>query len=298
MNTLAVKDETGFLKVVSGIDAAIQRANSIHELKDLESRIRGVEAFVRAEKMHLEQINRIGELRLRCRRRIGGMLPDDGPGRPPAGKSNNVVELHPQECVRLREESRVSEDDFRGYVQTCNDEGMEVTAAGLRSVAKRGLEVHFSSASSEWNTPKHIVNAVVEVLGEIDLDPCCNSGKANVPAKVCWREKDDGLSSPWRGRVYMNPPYGTVIADWCSMLVDAVQEGDVPEAVALLPSRTDTEWFQELEAASYCFIRGRLKFNDGDVPAPFPSVAVYWGKRTAQFAAVFSGLGQIMEVSQ
>ena len=44
----------------------------------------------------------------------------------------------------------------------------------------------------------------------------------------------------------------------------------------LIPARTDTRWFHDYiyHKAEIRFIRGRLKFNDGKSPAPFPSMVV------------------------
>ena len=46
----------------------------------------------------------------------------------------------------------------------------------------------------------------------------------------------------------------------------------------LLPARTDTKWFHEfvLNKAEIRFIKGRLKFGDGNNSAPFPSMVVIY----------------------
>ena len=51
--------------------------------------------------------------------------------------------------------------------------------------------------------------------------------------------------------------------------------------VCLVPSRTDTKWFHRYALrGTVTFIEGRLKFNDGSDPAPFPSaVVVFTPKR-------------------
>ena len=91
------------------------------------------------------------------------------------------------------------------------------------------------------------IEAVVACLGTIDLDPCSNAeGKPNVPARKHYTAADDGLSKQWRGRVYMNPPYGDEIDAWVAKLCEEHQAGRVPEAIALVPARTDTEWFARL----------------------------------------------------
>lgn len=161
-----------------------------------------------------------------------------------------------------------------------------------------GESVHFSSKSPEWYTPPHIIESVVEVLGEIDLDPCADDLRG-IPAARHFTKEDDGLSAgnPWRGRVYMNPPYGKAIGGWVSKLAAEHERGNVPEAVALVPSRTDTEWFSRLRHYPRCFIRGRLRFSGHENSAPFPSATFYLGPSEGcrVFAEVFGTLGDVFE---
>lgn len=154
---------------------------------------------------------------------------------------------------------------------------------------KSGL---FSSGESEWPTPPHVVSAVVETLGAIDLDPCA-SAAGRVPATTCYTAEDDGLSRPWIGRVYMNPPYGRVIGDWVQKLTGEFTTGNVTAFVALVPARTDTTWWQHFAGCYVCLVRGRLTFGDAEAGAPFPSAAAYMGPDPGAFIAVFSELGPV-----
>lgn len=50
--------------------------------------------------------------------------------------------------------------------------------------------------------------------------------------------------------------------------------------VMLVPARTDTRWWHNyIRKGEVRFIKGRLKFNDGDSPAPFPSAIVIFDNR-------------------
>ena len=159
---------------------------------------------------------------------------------------------------------------------------------------RRPLDVFCSSATPEWNTPRHVIDRVLSVLVSINLDPCSNSkADPNVPADTYYTKQDDGLKQPWNGRVYLNPPYGGQIERWVRKLHEAYQAGSVCEAVALLPARTDTRWFGILRPYPKCFITGRLKFGKARNSAPVPSVVVYLGDRPDRFAAAFSPLGDI-----
>lgn len=172
------------------------------------------------------------------------------------------------------------------------DDQTEVTTSGL--VRAWQMEVHKSSEEDEWLTPPEIVDGVLEVLGEVDLDPCSNTfGEPAVPAVSRFTEADDGLAREWGGRVYMNPPYGAAIGAWVDKLRREYDDGNVTEAIALVPARTDTAWFQALRDCAVCFVRGRLRFSGADNSAPFPSVLAYFGDDRARFVETFAGSGDI-----
>jgi len=147
-----------------------------------------------------------------------------------------------------------------------------------------------------WNTPSAIVDEVEEMLGEIDVDPASNSKDTpNVPATMLYTEDDDGLSQLWKGRVFLNPPYGREIGEWIVKLVQEYEDGNVEEAIALVPGRTDTQWFRALFNYPLCFISGRVRYSNGAGAAPFPSVLVYMGTRIEDFISVFKHHGPIMK---
>jgi hypothetical protein len=161
-----------------------------------------------------------------------------------------------------------------------------------------------SSDSVEWYTPPHVRDAVVQALGGlVDLDPCADPGRT-FPATEHYTVQENGLGQRWCGRVYMNPPYGKTSGEdgkndilwWTTKLRDELTNGWTIEAVALLPARPDTRWWHELAAPHGCFIRGRLRFSGYEQPAPFPSVAVYFGPHPGRFRAAFRPLGQLFRV--
>lgn len=171
-------------------------------------------------------------------------------------------------------------------------EPLEATQSGV--VRYWQQEVHHTSNEDEWLTPPEIVAGVLEVLGEVDLDPCSNTfGEPAVPAESRYTAADDGLAATWRGRVYMNPPYGAAIGAWVEKLRAEHADGNVTEAIALVPARTDTAWFAALRDCAVCFVRGRLRFSGADNSAPFPSVLAYFGDERERFAEVFGPVGDI-----
>jgi hypothetical protein len=156
-------------------------------------------------------------------------------------------------------------------------------------------QVHFSSASPEHYTPREILDAVVACLGQIDLDPCSNGGR-NVPAMRHFTSVENGLDQPWQGTVYMNPPYGREIDAWVTKLcAEHARPGGVTEAIALVPARTDTQWFLKLRDYVCCFVTGRLTFVGNDDPAPFPSALFYLGEDEGKFCRCFEAFGDVWQ---
>ena len=163
-------------------------------------------------------------------------------------------------------------------------------------IANAKMAVHHSSETAEHYTPKKILAAVIACLGNIDLDPCSDGGEPpNVPARQHFTEADDGLLQPWKGTVYMNPPYGQTIEKWVTKLCDEHEKGGVTEAIALLPARPDTQWFCRLCDYVCCFVEGRLTFVGNEDPAPFPSAVFYLGEDIPKFYDHFKPFGDIWQ---
>ena len=135
----------------------------------------------------------------------------------------------------------------------------------------------FTSNSDDYGTPQKLFNELNEEF-HFDVDVCASANNAK-----CHRYfsiEENGLLQDWTEfkTCYMNPPYGRKIIDWVEKAYNTSINGTT--VVCLLPARTDTKWFHD-----YClkgeirFLRGRLKFNDGKNPAPFPSmIVIFKGK--------------------
>lgn len=152
----------------------------------------------------------------------------------------------------------------------------------------------YRGSTVEWYTPPGIFDA----LGlTFDLDPCAPPGGLPwVPAARSYCEADDGLSQPWEGRVWLNPPYGPGTAVWMRRLA-AHGHG-----VALVFARTETEWWHATvgSASAVCFIAGRLTFVDAEKkPGRFnsgaPSALVAYDDDCARAVAT-AGLGMTFAV--
>lgn len=125
--------------------------------------------------------------------------------------------------------------------------------------------------SDEWATPRDRLEEWAREFGPFDLDVAADEANAVTPRFYTLVE--DGLSQPWTGTVWCNPPYSNV-AKWIAKAHQAAQEGAT--VVCLVPARTDTRWWHEhvTEATGVRFLKGRLKFGDATAAAPFPSALV------------------------
>jgi hypothetical protein len=165
-------------------------------------------------------------------------------------------------------------------------------------VSARGYMMR--SARGDWRTPPEVVAVVREALGGgIDLDPCASSEPGDPPlADANMPKVLDGLSCPWRGRVYVNPPFGELAAWSAKCALEHRERG--AEVVLLLPARTDTAyWHDHLASASLvAFWRGRLRFVGAPASCPFPVAFAYWGARPALFHAAFAPHAMVVAPSR
>lgn len=216
--------------------------------------------------------------RLLLERRVGKQLPK--------GLLREVAEATSKSTREISYRMQVA-DSYTDRAQLRN--ALQTYKSWFELTQSLSGNVHFSSESPDWNTPKEIIERVVKVFGKIDLDPCADPA-LTVPALRHFTKQNDGLVQAWAGRVYMNPPYGDGIQQWVEKLC---AEPGVIEAIALVPARTDTAWFRLLRDYPVCFISGRLKFSQHDNSAPFPSAVFYRGADWHPFYDGFSDLGDI-----
>lgn len=120
-------------------------------------------------------------------------------------------------------------------------------AMGGHQSARMGTDI--------WLTPKHILDA----LGQFDLDPCSAPDPHLWPtAAEHYTLPTDGLTEPWHGRVWLNPPYGMQAWKWLDRLAAHGQ------GTALIFARTETAGFVEQvwgKASGILFLHGRLHFH-------------------------------------
>lgn len=98
-----------------------------------------------------------------------------------------------------------------------------------------------------------------------DLDPCApEQARAfySVRAKKEFTKRDDGLKQPWRGFVFMNPPFGgrNGHVPWLKKFLDH------DNGIAIVRAYTSAAWFHDyaIKADALLFPRGKTKFVRAD----------------------------------
>jgi hypothetical protein len=160
-----------------------------------------------------------------------------------------------------------------------------------------------SSKSDEWYTPLNIIEASRRVLGAIDLDPAsCWKANRRIRATNYYSENVSGLSRahPWRGRVWMNPPYGDQGPLFAARLVDEFVAGNVTAACAMYSlTHVSALWFQPVArvCCALAVTKSRVQFDVGREnqiktgTAPVSGhVIVYFGQRLDRFYSEFNEL--------
>ena len=165
----------------------------------------------------------------------------------------------------------------------------------VQEVLKRP-HVANNSGNNEWYTPAEFIEAAVDVMGCIDLDPASNPiANKVVKADKYYTAEDNGLDKTWSGNVWLNPPYASdLIGKFADKLVS--ERENYTQAIVLVNNATETEWFNKIVsiASAVCFPKSRVKFYmpDGKTGAPLQGQAVlYIGEKPKEFTDVFCKLG-------
>lgn len=139
------------------------------------------------------------------------------------------------------------------------------------------LQVMFSSEDMNWSTPQSFFDKLNQEFN-FDIDVCASD--TNAKCKKYFTKEIDGLKQEWNGICFMNPPYGRKISLWLKKAFEEGQKGNT--IVCLIPCRTDTKYWHDycMKSSEIRFIKGRLKFGDGNNSAPFPSALVVFNNKS------------------
>ena len=138
--------------------------------------------------------------------------------------------------------------------------------------------VQHSSRSNNWGTPLDVVESARVVLGSIDLDPASSKRwNKDIRASQIYTARDDGLTKPWRGSVFANPPGGRgggiaslALAFWLKLL-EEIELGNCDHAifVGFQIGILQISQFSDVPGTACldypcCIPSKRLAFRDGD----------------------------------
>ena len=154
--------------------------------------------------------------------------------------------------------------------------------------------------SDEWYTPSKYLSSVRHTFGGgIDLDPASSAiANQTVQAKTYWAQQDDGLTKPWFGSVFLNPPYSTkLIRKFVDKLLS--ESNHFYEAIVLVNSKTETYYYQKLltNCNALHLTDHRIRFNDHEGnPSSSPRAGntfFYFGAGTNAFEGAFKPIGGV-----
>jgi phage N-6-adenine-methyltransferase len=153
-----------------------------------------------------------------------------------------------------------------------------------QQTAARGAKDEVDDRGTRWDE----FNPINERFGPFTLDVA--AAPHNAKCETFYTREDDGLTQPWSGKVWCNPPY----SDLNAWVAKAWEELDNCEVIVMLvpANRTEQKWWQEhiepyrgQDTLSTVFLAGRMRFDrpqavigpKGDRP-PFGCALLIWKK--------------------
>jgi len=247
----------------------------VDEVKQLGDQANAMALYLRQSQAALGLQNDATEIGIWARRRLGELTSKIGKvkaGRRSADLAatlpakTEVLEslgLEPREVRRCEALAAVSEETLGQHIRGVRERSEKLTTSGAIAAVSHGGDYD----SNDWGTPAEYVELVRRVLGEIDLDPATSDhAQRIVKARRYYTAADDGLSKPWKGRVFLNPPYEQpACGHFIRRFIDEQKSGRLTKGILLLNASTDTTWFHSL-AARYqiCFTNRRIGFLQPD----------------------------------
>jgi hypothetical protein len=139
--------------------------------------------------------------------------------------------------------------------------------ATSRSKVDRSLWAmrHGQSVSTDYETPWPIFRWAHARYG-LEHDICATRETAKLESY--WTAKQDAFKFEWKGRLWMNPPYGPggngtpKVYEWIKRAHDQARKHPSTLIVCLLPCFTDVRWWHEfaIKASDIIFVEGRIRF--------------------------------------
>lgn len=130
------------------------------------------------------------------------------------------------------------------------------------------------SKKDDWQTPPGVLDPI-QKHDAIQTDPCAGED-TEIGYASNIRPPADGLSRPWPGTVFLNPPFSEK-ANWYAKAEQEYRTGMADRIYVISPASTDVQsWWHEYiapNASVTYFPYGRTKYIDPETgePADSPS---------------------------
>lgn len=160
------------------------------------------------------------------------------------------------------------------------------------------------STKNSWGTPAHIIEVFYEVAGRIDIDPASNAKAQEIVGASIWYGPgspygEDGLTQPWEGKVWLNPPYGKgLIQPFADKLYHENRAFRTKGFAVLVNLDPSTRWFKCLldEAYYLVLLDERVAFIDPTTGKPVRGNARSQVILTDVVSAAWNRLGTVCEI--
>lgn len=287
---------------------ALAEAKTFDEVKDLHSKSQAIQAYAKQAKNKTLEID-AAEIRMRAERRLGEMLAQTPKNK---GQILRGEKMEPREEIptlaeigidkklsgRAQKIAAVPEEKFESMVSEWRD---RVAVENERVTANLLTYKHVSDDSYEWYTPPEYIEAARTVMGSIDLDPAsCDEAQQQVKATKYYTKEINGLTQPWFGNVWLNPPYCMPeVHQFTEKSIISFECGNIQQAIILVNNATDTTWFQGLlSRGCVCFTSGRIHFyspgGEQKLQTRQGQSIFYLGSNQPLFVKEFSQFGTVM----
>jgi len=306
--TVAVEPQTAIVpasaydRYLTACRAALAACRDADEVKEVLNRVAALKEYARRAKdktlaadayeIQARAERRLGEMLIGQRATVGFNTGAMGIGTSAVPRGNRTATLAE---AGIDKKLSMTAQRLAKLPATAFDRVVAENRASIIAVGRGHAPLENLKGGVEWYTPDRWVERARAAMGSIDLDPAsCQHAQRIVQAGEWFDIGRNGLARPWRGNVFLNPPYTRGVID---KFVDKLlaERANYTQAIVLVDNRSDTAWFHRLcgIASAVAFPKTRIGFYNDDPRARAPSVwgsaFVYVGDRPGAFAAAFSG---------